>query len=60
MPFLFHIVATTPVDGDAVLVEFSDGKTAIYQADELENLRIKRKDTGVRPGFSGLVDQPSW
>lgn len=34
-----HIVQTSFLDGDEVLVRFSDGSAAIYEAEELEKLR---------------------
>lgn len=34
-----HIVQTSALDGDEVLVNFSDGTAAIYAAEELEKLR---------------------
>jgi hypothetical protein len=43
-----HIIATSFLDGDEVLVRFSDGTGAIYEAEELEKLRPapKRKLQG--------------
>jgi hypothetical protein len=40
-----HIVSTTFLDGNDVLVGFSDGTTAIYEAEELEKLRPSPKQT---------------
>ena len=34
-----HIIATSFLDGNEVLVRFSDGTAAIYEAEELEKLR---------------------
>jgi hypothetical protein len=34
-----HIVDTSFLDGNDVLVRFSDGSAAIYEAEELEKLR---------------------
>jgi hypothetical protein len=34
-----HIVTTSFLDGNEVLVGFSDGTSAIYEAEELEKLR---------------------
>jgi hypothetical protein len=34
-----HIVATSFLDEHDVLVHFSDGTTAVYEAEELEKLR---------------------
>jgi hypothetical protein len=34
-----HIVATDSLHGNEVLVHFSDGSAAIYEAEELEKLR---------------------
>ncbi len=34
-----HIIATDPLQGNEVLVRFSDGSAAIYEAEELEKLR---------------------
>ena len=43
-----HIIATSFLDGNEVLVRFSDGTAAIYEAEELEKLRPapKRKVEG--------------
>jgi hypothetical protein len=40
-----HIVTTSFLEGDEVLVEFSDGTAAIYAAEELEKLRPTPKRT---------------
>lgn len=40
-----HIVSTTFLEGNEVLVGFSDGTEAIYEADELEKLRPTPKRT---------------
>jgi hypothetical protein len=34
-----HIITTSFLDGNEVLVGFSDGTSAIYEAEELEKLR---------------------
>ena len=34
-----HIIATSFLEGNEVLVRFSDGTAAIYEAEELEKLR---------------------
>jgi hypothetical protein len=39
-----HIVQTSVLDGDEVLVNFSDGTAAIYEAEELEKLRPAPKE----------------
>jgi hypothetical protein len=38
-----HIVQTSFLDGNEVLVRFSDGTAAIYEAEELEKLRPSPK-----------------
>jgi hypothetical protein len=38
-----HIVATSFLDGNEVLVRFSDGTAAIFEAEELEKLRPRPK-----------------
>ena len=40
-----HIVSTKLLEGNEVLVGFSDGTGAIYEADELEKLRPRPKRT---------------
>jgi hypothetical protein len=40
-----HIITTTFLEGNEVLVRFSDGTAAIYEAEELEKLRPTRKLT---------------
>lgn len=40
-----HIITTSFLDGNEVLVGFSDGTTAIFEAEELEKLRPRRKRT---------------
>jgi len=47
-----HIVETSFLDGNEVLVGFSDGTAAIYEAEELEKLRPVRKRT--------LQGWPAW
>jgi len=39
-----HIVHTSFLEGDEVLVRFSDGSAAIYEMDELEKLRPAPKE----------------
>jgi hypothetical protein len=34
-----HIITTTFLDGNEVLVKFSDGTAAVFEAEELEKLR---------------------
>jgi hypothetical protein len=40
-----HIVSTKILEGNEVLVGYSDGSGAIFEADELEKLRPKPKRT---------------
>ncbi len=40
-----HIITTSFLEGNEVLVGFSDGTAAIYEAEELEKLRPTRKLT---------------
>jgi hypothetical protein len=40
-----HIIDTRFLDGDEVLLQFSDGSSAIYEAEELEKLRPAPKYT---------------
>jgi hypothetical protein len=40
-----HIISTKFLEGNEVLVGFSDGTSAIYEAEELEKLRPARKQT---------------
>jgi hypothetical protein len=40
-----HIVTTSFLEDNEVLVHFSDGTAAIYEEEELENLRPKPKQT---------------
>jgi hypothetical protein len=40
-----HIITTSFLDGDEVLVNFSDGTAAIFEAEELEKLRPAPKQT---------------
>ena len=42
-PKPFHILSTTFLKGNEVLVNFSDGSAAIFEAEELEKLRPKPK-----------------
>jgi len=39
----FHILSTSSLEGNEVLVNFSDGSAAIFEAEELEKLRPKPK-----------------
>ena len=39
VPKQIHIIATSFLEGSEVLVHFSDGSTAVYEAEELEKLR---------------------
>jgi hypothetical protein len=39
VPKQIHIIATSFLDGNEVLVRFSDGTAAIFEAEELEKLR---------------------
>jgi hypothetical protein len=49
-----HIIATDFSHGNDVLVRFSDGSAAIYEAEELEKLRPTPKQTlPVDRGTSG-------
>jgi len=41
---LLHIINTDRFHEDEILVRFSDGTTAIYESEELEKLRPRRKD----------------
>jgi hypothetical protein len=40
-----HIIETRFLAGDEVLLQFSDGSSAIYEAEELEKLRPEPKYT---------------
>jgi len=40
-----HIISTSFLEGTEVLVRFSDGTAAVYEAEELEKLRPTRKRT---------------
>jgi len=40
-----HIISTSFLEGGDVLVNFSDGGSAIYEAEELEKLRPTPKQT---------------
>jgi len=46
-----HIVQTRFLDGGEVLVNFSDGTAAIYEAEELEKLRLAPKEI-IRDGWA--------
>ncbi len=41
---VLHIVATDSYRDGEIVVRFADGTTAIYQSEELEKLRPRRKD----------------
>jgi hypothetical protein len=41
---LLHILTTDKLGEDEVLVRFSDGTTAVYESEELEKLRPRRKE----------------
>ena len=45
---LLHILKTAFVGEGEVLVQFSDGSTAIYDGEELEKLRPRQKDMSQR------------
>jgi hypothetical protein len=51
-----HIIATDSLHGNEVLVRFSDGSAAIYEAEELEKLRPTPKKT--LPVDRGISGQP--
>ena len=51
-----HIVSTKLLEGNEVLVGFSDGTGAIYEADELEKLRQRPKRTF--PDVHSIDDPP--
>jgi len=51
-----HIVSTKLLAGNEVLVGFSDGSGAIYEADELEKLRPRPKRTF--PNVHAIDDTP--
>jgi len=40
---LRHILSTTPLQGNEILVNFADGSSAIYEIEELEKLRPTAK-----------------
>jgi len=40
-----HIISTSFLEGTEVLVRFSDGTAAVFEAEELEKLRPTRKRT---------------
>lgn len=50
-----HIIATDPLQGNEVLVRFSDGSAAIYEAEELEKLRPTPKQ--MLPDAHGMDEQ---
>jgi len=58
---LLHIVSTSPLADDEVLVNFADGSSAIYEMEELEKLRPTAKkvfpaETALRrPHFADVA-----
>jgi hypothetical protein len=50
-----HIVATDSLEGNEVLVRFSDGSAAIYEAEELEKLRPTPKQ--LLPDARGMDER---
>ena len=58
----FHILSTRFLDGNEVLVQFSDGTAAIFEAEELEKLRPKPKQvlaTAVLDPGAPVVMEPA-
>lgn len=51
-----HIIATSPLANSEVLATFSDGSSAIYEAEELEKLRPRPKRVLPAPA-SGNQDR---
>jgi hypothetical protein len=51
-----HILQTDFLDGDDVMLHFSDGTAAIYEAEELEKLRPIPKQ--VIPANAPAEEQP--
>jgi len=54
----FHILSTSFLEGNEVLVNYSDGSAAIFEAEELEKLRPKPKQiiaTSPMPTETPLV-----
>lgn len=52
-----HIVDTERLDGEDMLVRFSDGSSAIYEAEELEKLRPVPKQ--MLPALTSLHPAPA-
>jgi hypothetical protein len=52
------ITSTSHLDGNEVLVNFSDGTAAIYDAEELEKLRPAPKQILVPPPSRDLAPNP--
>jgi hypothetical protein len=48
-----HIVQTRFLDGDEVLVNFSDGTAAVYEMEELEKLRPAAKKVSSQGSQKG-------
>ncbi len=53
-----HILSTSFLEGTDVLVNFSDGSSAIYEAEELEKLRPTPKQ--VSPASAAPGDKPAY
>lgn len=51
-----HIVTTSFLEGNEVLVGYSDGSSAIFEAEELEKLRPVPKQ--VLPAAQSQTEQP--
>lgn len=54
-----HILTTSLLGGSEVLVNFSDGTTAIYEAEELEKLRPAPKRTLQGRPAASLAASPA-
>jgi hypothetical protein len=60
-----HIITTSFLECGDVLVNFSDGSSAIYEAEELEKLRPVPKQTmpacaASTPGSAATDDSPAY
>jgi len=55
---LLHILTTRFLEGSDVLVTFSDGSSAIYEAEELEKLRPIPKR--ILPAGAAPGDKPAY
>lgn len=56
----FHILTTKFLEGNEVLVSFSDGTAAIFEAEELEKLRpIPKRMLPSAPMESPVVMEPA-